>query len=155
MALAALEKIGVEMLFGDYIIDVVDLFAPALRQGIDFGRVCRTAAVRVGPGGKLLSAVKASGACYPDINHYVIGQEASGPGSSKETGRQFSSCAHRCALRTGWVLRATVTDGDCALDAMVSSLGLERTQASRQGLRARIADFCSVCRHAQNGKTFW
>ena len=58
VALAALEKIGVEMLFGDYIMDVVDIFAPALHQVIDFGRVCRTAAVRVGPGGKLLSAVK-------------------------------------------------------------------------------------------------
>ena len=155
VAFAALDKIRVEMLFGDYIMDVVDIFAPALRQGIDFGRVCRTAAVRVGPGGKLLSAVKASGACYPDINHYVIGQKASGPGSSKEIGRQFSACAQRCALRTGWVLQATVTDGHCALDAMVFGIGLERTQASRQTLRARIADFCPVCRIAQTGRTLW
>ena len=146
MAFAALEKIKIEMLFGDNVMDVCGIFAPALRLGNESNRVCRTAAVRVGPKGRLLSAVKASGTCYPDINHYVIGQEASGPRSPKEAGGAFSPCAHRCALRANWVLRATVCDGDCALDAMVAGLGLERTEASRQGLRARIAFFVQCSR---------
>ena len=141
VAFAALEGMKVEMLFGDYVLDVREIFAPALRQRNDSGRVCRTAAVRVGPQGSLLSAVKANGACYPDINHYVIGLAASEPVSSVPAVRAFSSCAHKCALRVNWVLRPTVTDGDCALDAMVASLGVERTMASRQCLRQRIADF--------------
>ena len=143
MAFAALEKIKVQMLMGEHAIDVCAIFAPALCHWDESGRVCRTAAVRVGPKGKLLSALKASGACYPDINHYVIGLGASGPGSSHEAGGAFSACAHRCALRANWVLRATVCDGDCALDAMVAGLGMERTKASRQCLRTRIADFLS------------
>ena len=141
VAFAALEKIRVEMLFGCHVIDVCGIFAPALCLGNESDRVCRAAAVKVGPNGKLLSAVKASGACHPDINHYVIGLEASGPGPSHEAGGAFSDCAHRCALRANWVLRATVRDGDCALDAMVSGLGVDRTSASRQCLRTRIADF--------------
>ena len=76
VAFAALEGMMIEMLFGDYVLNVREVFAPALRLRKDSGRVCRTAAVRVGPRGSLLSAVKASGACYPDINHYVIGLAA-------------------------------------------------------------------------------
>ena len=129
-----------EMLFGAHVLNVREIFAPALSHGKDSGRLCRTAAVRVGPKGQLLSAVQDSGACYPDINHYVIGREASGPGSSQDAGRHFSRCAHRCAHRANWVLRTTVTNGDCALDAMVASL-VERTAASRECLRTRIADF--------------
>ena len=129
------------MLFGDYVMSVREILAPSLCHGYDSGRVCRTAAVRVGQKGSLLSATKANGACYPDINHYVIGLAASAPVSSVPAVRAFSPCAHKCALRVNWVLRPTVTDGDCALDAMVASLGVERTKASRQCLRKRIADF--------------
>ena len=79
-AFAALEKVRVDMLFGQDVVDVCEMFAPALGLGDDCRPVCRTAAVRVGSKGQLLSALKANGACYPDINHYVIGQTASGPG---------------------------------------------------------------------------
>ena len=80
VAFVALEKVRVEMLFGQDVVDVCEICAPALGLGSDCRRVCHNAAVRVGSKGQLLSALKANGARYPDINHYVIGQAASGPG---------------------------------------------------------------------------
>ena len=49
IAFVALEGVRVEMLFGDYVMDIREVFAPALRLRGDSGRVCRIAAVRVGP----------------------------------------------------------------------------------------------------------
>ena len=138
---SVLEMMTALMLFGEYVLNVGQVFAPALCPCLDSARVCRVAAVRVGPKGKLLSAVGASGACYPDINHYVIGQEASGPVDVSPPAGQVSVCAHRCALRANWILRDTVMQGDCAPDCMVHSLGLQRTEASRQCVRRRISDF--------------
>ena len=61
VAFAALEKVRVEMLFGQDVVDVYEIFAPALGLGSDCRGVCRTAAVRVGSKGQLLSALKANG----------------------------------------------------------------------------------------------
>ena len=136
-----LERMTVLILFGEYVLNVGLVFAPALCPCLDNARICRVVAVRVGPGGGLRSAVRENGSCYPDINHYVIGLEASGPVDVRASVGQMSSCAHKCALRVNWILREAVMQGDCALDCMAHSLGHERAQASRQCIRKRIADF--------------
>ena len=87
-----------------------------------------------------MSAVQASGACYPNINHWPWGAGfGAKAGSSKSC--QFSPCGHGAAMRVSWTLKETVRDGDCALDTMLHGLQQEQTGASRQRLRQRIADF--------------
>ena len=98
VAFAAMEKVRVIMLFGDSPLDVLQVFAPAFCQGLDPNRVCRVVAVRVGRGGVLLSAVRRNGACFPDINHYVIGKVASQPLPALDARKDFSKCARCCAL---------------------------------------------------------
>ena len=107
VAFSVNERMSVLMLFGENVLNVGHVFAPALSQGFDSARVCRVAAVRVGPQGKLLSAVGANGACYPNVNHYVIGQEASGPMSVESEGASAGGwgevtpmCTQVCAAGT-------------------------------------------------------
>jgi len=138
VAWGALYKRQVLMLFGNQEWDIMPLFAPQ-HPPIEYVGVCRVGAVRLEAGGKLLSAGLASSATI-DVNHFVIGV-ASGSAREATYALESSSCARRAAMQAGWLLKETVCQGDCALDAMAYHLGLERSEPTWTELRHAIADF--------------
>ena len=84
----------------------------------------------------------------PILNHFVIGV-ASGRAAASDVEPAVvgaavvdsASCAKRAALRAGWILKTTVSDGDCGPDVMAYHLGLPRNIETWAGLREAIADF--------------
>ena len=134
----------VELLFGSTTYDIIDMFAPGLaaRNPDQPWAVARVAAVRAtGVEGKWAAAV----GDVPVLNHFVIGA-SSGPSGADGaavvgTAVAPASCAKRAALRAGWILKATIADGDCAPDAMAHHLCLPRDEETWQPIREAIADF--------------
>ena len=71
----------------------------------------------------------------------VAGAAASSSAGEKAAGpvrRPLS--AKRCAMRVGWILKATEARGNCGIDAMAHHGGWSRTAASLSALRAELAD---------------
>ena len=151
VAWGLLFKKNVVLVFGDYLMDVLTVFAPL--QVPDEIRVtwdtCRIGVVRcTGSPDEWRSAVGNE----PEVNHFVIGELVS-TSASAFSGDCASSgrvplCAKAAALRLGVMLKPTVAQGDCGPDTMSYFLGRPRTMASWLTIRGEIADF--IAKHADD-----
>ena len=141
VAFALHHKVEVFMLFGSYVVDLLQTFTSSWKPSSADWPKARVAAVvgvsnwqsAVGPDGTLQ-------ALLPAVSHYVIGL-AVDHGAPTPFAACPSSSAVRAAMRANWVLRPTATQGDCGIDALCYHLGRPRTRASWQAIRTDIADF--------------
>jgi hypothetical protein len=141
VAFALHHKVEVLMLFGSYVVDLLQTFTGSWKPLSADWPKARVAAVvgvshwqsAVGPDGTLQ-------ALLPAVSHYVIGL-AVDHGAPTPFAACPSSSAVRAAMRANWVLRPTATQGDCGIDALCYHLGRPRTRASWQAIRTDIADF--------------
>ena len=153
VAWGVLSRRRVFMLFGSHVCDVIEVFAPEVLP-IAFEGVCRVAAVVYADGGALLAAGFGAHA-GSFANHFVIAvASAESPAEIAAEGfapavAHLPSCARRAALRAGWLLRGTVAQGDCGVDAMAYSLRRERTPATWAELREAIAEFLFLHAHQE------
>ena len=137
----------VEMLFGLSVRELLAWFAPGLgpaSPGLP-ERIARVAAVQCTARQGVWLAAQGS---LPQMNHFVISvpstkRQLDGTPGPKPSGA-FTKCAKGAALRAGWLLKDTVSDGNCAPDTMAYYEGLERSQASYCLVRSRIADFMTA-----------
>ena len=102
----------VHMIFGEHVVKLKDVFAPALV--LESSQIVRVAAV-IWDGKVCKSAGKIEEALLA-INHFVIGLEASCHTERSPSLRRTT--AQLAAGRAGWVLKVTDCTGDCGLDAM-------------------------------------
>ena len=140
----------VEMLFGSHIVDVTGVFAPGVAfQPAGVARVC---AVRVGSGGRLLSARPSALGHIPRVNHFVIGMRAAAEDGARvpdmppveEEGAASvprAATARADALLVHWALLPTAAQGDCGIDTMTHFLRRDREPSSWAVLRKELAAF--------------
>jgi hypothetical protein len=136
MVWSYLEHVVVEMLLGQYVVDVISVSAPALRPASPKGthRVC---AVRLLMSGEWRAAASASDWKF-DANHFVIGCRIQGvepPASSSSfpsLPKAQTRCARLCAADVGRFSKETAAQGDCATDVMAYFRGWSRSAEDPQ-----------------------
>jgi hypothetical protein len=140
-------KVQILMLFGTGIVNLRQTFAPSMPpHSRSTLRVCAVSIADDGEG--WLSAAPDGRGQMPVVNHYVIGVgavpdvgSATSPAGAEATSHSQCVSAVQHALRVGWLLRPTVTDGDCGIDCMSWHLHLPRDFEIRMGIRSELADF--------------
>ena len=133
--------------FGSSVRELLAWFAPGLglaSPGLP-ERTARVAAVQCTERRGVWLAAHGD---LPQMNHIVIGVQSTkrqldGTPLPRPSG-VFTKCAKKAARREGWLLKDTVTDGNCGPDTMAYYEGLERTPASYCLVRSRIAEFMTA-----------
>ena len=152
---AALRLRPVYACFGSGVVNILNLFAPWLLatinslppSGSDVRMPARFVGCVAGAGGKLISTTTTHG--YPVMNHWVIGVPIENAvvdvvGGSALPAKPIQD-ANLAANFIGWLLRLTVTDGNCGIDTMAYFDGSPRTQESWDALRRELyAKMCAV-----------
>ena len=143
------------ILFGSAFVDVRATFAPALPCPGPGAPVHRVGAVRVVEGGAWRSACTEDNVLV-DVNHFAIGLPIAGVAASAvETAITAApddgSHASLAAAKAGWGLKATVCQGDCAVDVMAYHDGRERCADTWKGIRLELEKFM----HGVAGNAVW
>ena len=160
----------VHLLLGDHVTDIRACFAPGLPALVsdDIHRVAGVwsshglwlSAVRNGVAvpqmnhfvigvAKQGSASAASSSCLDAAaSSSAEGSAAAGAHAAASSSAEGSAAwpaaiplsAQRCAMRAGWLLKATEARGNCGIDAMAYHGGRSRTPAALATLREELAD---------------
>ena len=140
-------KVQILILFGTGIVNLRQTFAPSMPSHSN--STLRVCAVHIADDGEgWLSAAPDGRGQMPAVNHYVIGVgavpddgSATSPAGAEATSHLRCASAVQHALRVGWLLRPTVTDGDCGIDCMSWHLHLPRDFGTRMDIRNKLANF--------------
>ena len=157
LAWSALKKIRLEMLFGNHVLDLQEFIAPWLVSGSAV--VCRVAVVKFIAQDLYEAATIAEGLC---ANHFVACKVVSSSASCSPPVGVAPKNAKKAAMQVGWMMLPTDATGNCGIDVMAYSLGLERCPATWKAIREELAQYmveisndplwqeaCSNC--AENG----
>ena len=149
LAWGVLNQRRVMMLFGETVVDLFEWFAP-MHAPSPTNPPCFVAAVGMtATQDQWSSAVPhrpglGEAHALPRVSHYVIGVPSHAARSGAVAPECLGSppqCARLAALRAGWGLKATVAQGDCAIDVMAYYQSFERHENTWKHLRGQIADF--------------
>ena len=139
IAWGVMQSVGVQMLFGNHVVDLMAWFAPmfAVENPAVVTRVC---AVLLQDGGAWRAAFSDDG-FLPRINHFVLGIIIGGASVHVNSGLDSATrllapkCAIAAGMEAGWLLSPTIANGDCGIDVMAATAKLERRLASWQSIR--------------------
>ena len=149
IAWSRLRNVRVHLLFGENVVCVNELFAPALPPLL-WTAVHRVVAVEMGK--NELRSARMDKSCFKagvaGANHFVIGVCVPGlrlkAGSLKTEG-PTPRLASRAALKVQWMLKQTAAQGDCGIDVMAFHSRRPRTAPSWKTIRKELADFMFAC----------